>query len=49
MTTTHAGPPGPEETALAAATLPEPGIVTCDASAPARPAPATATATSMAG
>jgi len=31
MTTTHAGPPGPEETALAAATLPEPGIVTCDA------------------
>ncbi len=31
MTHTHAGPPGPEETALAAATTPEPGIVTCDA------------------
>jgi hypothetical protein len=31
MTTTHAGPPGPEETALAAAVVPEPGIVTCDA------------------
>jgi hypothetical protein len=31
MTHTHVGPPGPEDLALAAATTPEPGIVTCDA------------------
>jgi hypothetical protein len=31
MTTTHAGPAGPDEVALAAATSPEPEIVTCDA------------------
>jgi 6-hydroxynicotinate reductase len=31
MTTTHAGPPGPDEAALAAVTATEPGIVTCDA------------------
>jgi len=31
MTTTHAGAAGPEETALAAAAVAEPGIVTCDA------------------
>jgi hypothetical protein len=31
MTTTHAGPAGPEETALVDARKSEPGIVTCDA------------------
>ena len=31
MTTTHAGPPGPENAALEAASVAEAGIVTCDA------------------
>jgi hypothetical protein len=31
MTTTHAGAAGPDDTALAAAAVAEPGIVTCDA------------------
>jgi hypothetical protein len=31
MTTTHAGPAGPDDAALAVASVAEPGIVTCDA------------------